>query len=218
MREPFAQAHLQHLLHPSLADHQRQQDGDDGEEDQKLVAEMRQVPLRQRIEEGAVPVIEADLADHVTDEHHDDAGGEQADAQPRRRMPKRTQQGETLARGASAFVSCGGRTELHRRLSFARVGACVTVRDTELVRARDRSGVLAGRVSVQLLLHVAGPPRPVLRSQRLAVIIMFCLSQELMNCNAAPPHCRHIVQCRVHGTFMCVLEHTTDVVFCNGTG
>ena len=153
--QPFAQADLEHLLHPGLPDHERQQDADDGEEDQQL---MRQAPAGSAalsgVEEGAMPLVEPDLADHVADQH-----------QRRCRRPagrfgaaRPTARARAAGRGSReaallAFVGRGRRPELAAATLAGRIGpsphrlprgaSSACGRNAACSRARHRSVLLA---------------------------------------------------------------------------
>ena len=132
VRQPFAQPHLEHLLHPGLADHHRQQHADDAEEDQQLVAEIAELALLQRVEERTVPLVEPDLAEHIGDQHRGDADREQDDAQAMARLPERAQQRQAFAGGALQFVGCGGRLERDAAPAASSVDLALTLRRARL--------------------------------------------------------------------------------------
>jgi hypothetical protein len=90
--QPAAKPNLQHFLQPGLADHQAEQHGDDRQEDQELLAERAEILGLDGVVEIAVPVVEADLPDHVADEDDDDPGGEHEDARALRCTLQRPEQ------------------------------------------------------------------------------------------------------------------------------
>src|SRR3546814_18123560 len=96
------------LLDPGLADDHRQQPRDDGKEDQELVAESPNILTLERVEEGAMPLVELDLADHVANQHRDDPTGQQADRKAVARTPERAQQRPALGQSALSLVLDGG--------------------------------------------------------------------------------------------------------------
>ena len=96
MGQPFPEADLQHLLHPRLRHHEGEQHGDNGKEDQELVAQAVEVALGKRIEERAMPLVEPHLANHIADEDGEDAAGQQCNLEAITRPPQVPQQGETL--------------------------------------------------------------------------------------------------------------------------
>jgi hypothetical protein len=112
LRQPLAQPHLEQLLHPGLADNEREQHRDERGEHQQLVTEAVEAALRDGIEERAVPGIEPQLADHVAEQDRNNAAGEERDAQPMRRTPQRTQQGRAFSRRRTLFVFGRRRPEI----------------------------------------------------------------------------------------------------------
>src|SRR3546814_12744249 len=80
------------LLDPGLADDHRQQPRDDGKEDQALVAESPNILTLERVEEGAMPLVELDLADHVAHQHRDEPTAQQADRKEVAPTPEPAQQ------------------------------------------------------------------------------------------------------------------------------
>jgi hypothetical protein len=109
--QPLAQADLQHLLHPGLSHHQRQQDGNDGEEDQELAAEGEDIALGENIEEVAMPLVEPDLTHHVGGKYDNDTADEQADATTVSRAPRGAQQCQPFGGDALVLVGCSGGLE-----------------------------------------------------------------------------------------------------------
>src|SRR3546814_5120384 len=89
---------------------------------------------RERVEEGAMPLVELDLADHVANQHRDDPTGQQADRKAVARTPERAQQRPALGQSALSLVLDGG------GLIFARKGGFATLSSAEAgFRRRGRS-------------------------------------------------------------------------------
>ena len=74
--QPLPEADLEALLQPGLRHDEGQENGDDDEEDEELAEEGGGVALLHRIEEGAVPLVEPHLAEHVADEDDEDGRGQ----------------------------------------------------------------------------------------------------------------------------------------------
>ena len=70
--KPLPKADLEALLQPGLRHHQSQQNGDNDDEDEELVEERRGGALLHRVEEGAVPLVEPHLTEHVANEDRED--------------------------------------------------------------------------------------------------------------------------------------------------
>ena len=110
--QPFAQPDLGHLLQPGLRHDQDEQAAGDDREDQELGREGGDVLLLDRVVEGALPAVEAELAERVQADDEDDAGRQQADRPPVARRAQRAPQGQDL--GDDAVARRGDR--LARRL------------------------------------------------------------------------------------------------------
>ena len=95
--QPFAQPDLEHFLQPGLGDDQHEQAAGDHRENEELGHERRHVPLLERVVEGALPDVEADLSCGVRADHDDDRDRQQGQTAAVGRGAQGAQKGQELS-------------------------------------------------------------------------------------------------------------------------